>query len=146
MATTNITLTGKSLYARPWKNQIDREYEHDTKGGNWSTKIILDDASKKLFNALGSRAKLKDGALTVRRYEFADFGKGPEELGPPVVTGVDEGTLIGNDSDISVDLEVYTFEYKGKPGVGIRWVSMEVQKLVPYSKPESIEDTEALPF
>jgi len=144
----NITLTGKSLYARPWAAQIDREYEHDVKGGNWCVRVVLDDASVKVFNALGSRAKLKDGALALRRYEYADFGKGPEALGAPVVTGVDKGTLIGNGSDIATEVEVYTYEYKGKPGVGLRLVSIDVETLVPYEKPAAAAttDDEPLPF
>jgi hypothetical protein len=123
------------MYARPWAGQIDREYEHETKGGNWSLGIKLDDASVKVFNALGSRAKLKDGVLKLRRYEYADFGKGPEKLDPPTVTGVDEGTAIGNDSEISVVVDVYNTSYKNKPVVGMRLVSMNVVKLIPYEKP-----------
>lgn len=140
----NITLTGKSLYARPWEHQIDREYEHEVKGGNWCVRIILDEQSVKLFNGLGSKAKLKDGALALRRYEYADFGNGPEKLGPPVVTGVDPNTNIGNDSDISVDVEVYSYEYKNKPGIGLRLCGVKVLNLIPYETVE--KNDEALPF
>src|ERR1700744_2396491 len=97
-----ITFKGKALWAQVWPEQLDEGFPSETKGGNWNIKLIVDDAELKKFNALGAKAKAKriddlnktEGLedylsskyLTFRRYEFANFGKGPEELGPPEVT------------------------------------------------------------
>lgn len=150
-----VTFKGKALYAQPWENQIDREYEDPDsgRGGNWSIKLIVDDENLRLFNALGAKAKTKrvdelkktDGLeevinnkyLTLRRYEYANYGKGWEALGPVKVTGVAEGTAIGNLSDLTVAVEAYPFTFKGKPGIGLRLVSVHVDNLVEYKKPEA---------
>lgn len=138
MATKRITLKGKAEWCKPWPFQIDREFEDnskgpDPKGGNFSTVIALDDDSLKLFNALGARAKLKDGnKLTLRRYErHPRLG----ELGPVLVSGVEPGALIGNDSDITVEVDVYDYTYNGRDSRGLRWVSVNVDNLVVYEKP-----------
>lgn len=156
MGTTTITFRGKALYCQPWPSQVDKEYEDpdSVRGGNWSTKLIVDDDNLKLFNALGAKAKTKrvdelkktEGLedyidskfLTFRRYEYVDYGKGKEALGAPEVSGVPEGTAIGNLSDVSVTVDVYPYTYKGKPGVAIRWVSLHVDDLVEYKKPEPV--------
>lgn len=138
MATKTVTFRGKCEWAKPWPKMIDREYEDpdNGRGGNWSVNVFLDDASVKLWNAIGPRAKLKDGnRATFRRYEYANFGKGPEALGSPVVTGVEEGTAIGNGSDVSVTVDVYDTKFKGKPLVALRWVAIHVENLVVYEKP-----------
>lgn len=135
MATKRITLRGKAMYCRPWPFQIDRAFEDNSKGpdprgGNVATDIILDDDSLKLFNAFGARAKLKDGnTLKLRRYErHPVLG----ELGPVVVRGVDNETLIGNGSDITVEADLYDYTYNGRSSRGLRWVSLTVDELVPY--------------
>jgi len=137
MATKHVTLKGKAEWCKPWPGQIDREFEdpENGKGGNWSTIVILDDDSLKVFNALSAKTKLKDGnKLTLRRYErHPSLG----ELGPVKVTGVDEGIAIGNGSDVSVDVECYDYTFKGRPGRALRWVSLNVDKLVEYVKPDA---------
>lgn len=151
MATQYIEFTGKALWAQVWPEQIDREYEDERRGGNYSIKLIVDDENLKLFNALGSKAKAKriedlkktDGFedfldkkyLTFRRYERLSNGS---PLSSVEVVGVDPGTSIGNLSDVTVTAEVYTTEYKEKPIVGIRMVSVRVNELVKYVKPEPI--------
>lgn len=133
MATRRITLTGKAEWCKPYRSQLDMEYEDDVRGGNYSSVIILDEASIATFNALGTKAKLKDGnKLTIRRYErHGTLG----ELGPVLVDGVEGDTPIGNGSDIEVSLDIYDYEYKGKVGRGIRWVGVNVLNLVVYEKP-----------
>ena len=157
--TKYLTFSGKAFYCRPWPEQIDREYEDEKRGGNWAIKMIVEDAELKKFNALGSKAKAKridelkktDGFedyldkkfLTFRRYERLSNGS---VLGPLKVEGVDPGTAIGNLSDITVDVEVYSTEYKGKPVVGIRLVSMRVDTLIPYVKSDVVPaDADAPP-
>lgn len=145
MATKHITLRGKSEWCKPWDFQIDREFEEadDGRGGNYATTIVLDDDSVKLFNALGAKAKLKDGnKLTLRRYErHPVLG----ELGPVEVEGVDEGTLIGNGSDISVGADVYDYTFKSRPSKALRLVSIIVDKLVEYQKPETSKPAVGVP-
>lgn len=159
MATQYIEFTGKALWAQVWPEQIDMGYPDEKRGGNYSVKLIVDDDTLKLFNALGSKAKAKrisdivddleqkgkkiDGIepylanrlLTFRRYERLSSGS---PLGPVEVVGVDPGTSIGNYSDVTVTTEVYTTEYQNKPVVGIRMVSVRVNELVKYVKPEPI--------
>jgi hypothetical protein len=141
MATKYVQFKGKShFFKNIWADRIDREFEDPAngKGGNWNAQVKLDDDSVKLFNAIGTRSKLKDGNRAMfRRYEFQTFdkAKGPEALGPVKVTGVDEGTLIGNDSDVTVTVEVYDYTFKNKPGKGLRLVEINVDNLIPYEKP-----------
>lgn len=150
--TQYIEFKGKSLWAQVWPEQIDREYEDERRGGNYSIKLIVDDENLKLFNALGSKAKVKriedlkktDGLedfldakfLTFRRYERLSNGS---PLSGVEVIGVDPGTQIGNLSDVTVTAEVYTTEYKSKPVVGVRLVSVRVDELVKYVKPEPVD-------
>lgn len=145
MATKHITLKGKSEWCKPWDFQIDREFEEDGdgRGGNYSTIIILDDESVAEFNALGAKAKLKDGnKLTLRRYErHPVLG----ELGLVEVVGVENGTLIGNGSDISVLAEVYDYTFKNRPGRALRWSAVEVTNLVEYEKPEASKPAVGVP-
>lgn len=149
--TQYIEFTGKALWAQVWPEQIDREYEDEKRGGNYSIKLIVDDENLKLFNALGSKAKAKriedlkktdgfedylDGKyLTFRRYERLSNGS---PLSGVEVIGVDPGTSIGNLSDVTITTEVYSTEYKSKPVVGVRLVSVRVNELVKYVKPEPI--------
>lgn len=144
-----VTFKGKSFYAKPWPNQIDREYEDpdSIRGGNWCVRVTLDEDSVKLFNAIGPKAKLKDGVAAFRRYEYVDYGQGEgvQPLGPPSVTGVSEGTLIGNGSDLSVQVEVYPYTFKNRPGVALRLVSVHVDNLVEYVRPVGVTENDSTP-
>jgi len=135
MATRHVILTGTVNWCRPWPNQIDREYEdiENGKGGNWSTEFIPDEDSVKVYNALGCKAKLRDGKIRLRRYErHPALG----ELGPVEVKGVDEGTAIGNGSKVAVGIDVYDYTFKGKDSRAVRWVGLDVLELVEYKKPD----------
>lgn len=146
MATKRIVLRGKADFCKPWPFQIDRAFEDNTKGpdpkgGNSATGLILDEESLRLFNALGAKAKLDNGKLTLRRYErHPTLG----ELGPVSVRGVDEGTLIGNGSDISCEVDVYDFTYNGRSSRALRWVSLTVDNLIPYEKPAASKPAPAV--
>lgn len=142
MATKRIVLKGKSEWTKVWAHQLDTEFAEENRGGNYSTQIILDDDSQKLFAALGTRAKLKDGKLTLRRYErHPVLG----ELGPVIVTGVDPDTLIGNGSDITVEVDVYDYTYNGRSSRGMRLVSLTVDNLVVYEKPAAAKPAVGVP-
>lgn len=147
MATKQITFKGKAEWCKPYAFQLDTDFVDNTKGpdprgGNYSTGIVLDDEGVALFKSLGAKAKLKakkdtDGPVniaTLRRYErHPVLG----ELGLVVVTGVEDGTLIGNGSDITCVVDLYDFSYNGRPSRGIRWVSVNVDTLVTYVKPDT---------
>lgn len=134
MATKTVTLKGKARYCKPWPFQLDTVFatlddgSPDPKGGNVAMDIALDEASEVVFKAMNAKAKIKEGFLKIRRYErHPKLG----ELGPVIVTGVDEGTLIGNDSDVTVTLEVYDYGDRfGKRA--IRWKGLHVDNLVPF--------------
>lgn len=139
MATKTVIFKGTCQWFRP--NYIDREFEDadNGRGGNYSIHVMLDEDSIKLWNGIAPRAKLKDGnngrnLATFRRYEFANFGKGPEPLGPPVYTGFEDGTLIGNGSTVSVSVDVYGTSFKGKPLTALRLVGAHVDNLIIYEK------------
>lgn len=144
MATKRITLSGKSEYCKPYPFQLDTAFIDNSKGpdprgGNVSTGLVLDEDSKKVFAALGARAKAPDGTLKLRRYErHPVLG----ELGPVIVTGIstdgEEAVLIGNGSEIKCEVDAYDYTFNGRPSKGLRWVSVNVVNLVPYEKaPES---------
>ena len=160
MAVKYIDFKGKALWCRPWPDMVDRMYEDERRGGNWSTKLIVDNDTLKVFNALGSRAKAQriedlkktDGLedylnarfITLRRYERTSSGS---ELPPLKVIGVDPGTAIGNLSDLTCTVEHYTTEFQSKPVVGLRLVSIRIDNLIPYVKPVAIEaGNDPLPF
>jgi hypothetical protein len=139
MATKRVKLTGKSRYCRPWPGQLDmvfatdeRTGEPDPKGGNYSMDFLPNAESEPVLKALNVKAKAKEGYIKLRRYErHPVLG----ELGPVKVTGVDEGEAIGNDSDVTVEVDVYDYGDRfGKRAM--RWVSLHVDKLVPYEKKE----------
>lgn len=136
MATKTIRLKGKTKYFRPY--YIDREYEDpdNGRGGNYSIQIELDDESVQTFNTLGAKAKLKDGNVAkFSRYEYANYGKGPEALGPPKYSGFDESQLIGNGSDATVTIDVYPYTFKNKSSFAIRLVAVHIDNLIEYQRP-----------
>lgn len=148
MATKHVTLTGKAEWCKPWDFQLDTAFVDNTKGpdprgGNFATVVILDDASVAAFTTLGTKAKLKDGnKLTVRRYErHPVLG----ELGPVEVSGVEQGVLIGNGSDITIDVDVYDYTYLGRPSRGVRWVGVHVDALVVYEAPATSKPAVGVP-
>lgn len=162
MNSKKVTFTGKALYCKVWPGQIDREFSNPSeprdRGGNWSTGLVIEDDMIKLFKATGTKAK-------VRRME--DMKKLPEGFSPEdrfvvfrryeklsnqtvisdgvLVSGVDPETAIGNGSDISVVVEVYSTEYNSKPIVGMRLVSVHVDTLVPYQKVNGVEAPDTTP-
>jgi hypothetical protein len=150
MATSYYEFTGPCKYARVWPGQIDRKYEvkGDDRGGKWGIIVTLAPEDVKIWNALGTKNKaqrLEDpeknrtiGDVVFTRNERNKFG----DLGSPPVTGVPEGTAIGNDSIVTVKVEVYDFTFNGQSGKGSRLLSVDVVNHVPY-EPEKKAD---LPF
>lgn len=157
MATTFYEFTGPVKWFKCWPGQLDNKFAAGSpSGGHWSLVMTLDDHDAKLYNALGLKGKAaseedvaidkikkKDkstlgiGDTTFRRYE-----KHPKKglLGAPTVTGVEEGTLVGNGSVCTVKLEVYSYPAPdGTSGFAGRLVSVEVNSLVEYVKEDTQE-------
>lgn len=138
MATQHLTFSGKASWAKVWPAQIDREYETPQRGGKWNITVELNDEDLKTYNALGIKitadVRARQPKVQFNRFErHAVLG----EMGPPTVTGVEPGQLIGNDSDVTIGVEVYDYTYNKKPGRAVRLVSVHVDKLVVYEKPET---------
>jgi hypothetical protein len=155
MATRYVSIRGKAHYCKPYEGQIDRGFEDKDEGvvANWNTGLRLDDEQLRAYNALGlSQVKVKEGNLvTFKRPEFKKDYKTGEmvPMGPPSVTlpeGVEPGSAIGNDSDITVNFEVYDYTYKNRPGRAARWNGVVVNELVEYKKPEPQPVGPAVPF
>lgn len=144
MATQYISFRGKAHYCKPYEAQIDRGFEDKDEGrfANWNTGLILDDQTLVAYNALNlSQVKVKEGnRVTFKRAEFKKDKDGNlEALGTPRVTlpdGADEGSAIGNGSDVSISIEVFDYTYKNRPGRAARWNAVTVHELVEYVKPE----------
>lgn len=142
MATTTVTFTGTSEWAKVYAGQIDREFVDDTnprdKGGNWSIGVILDEDEMKTFRAIGTKAgpdKKNPNKVTFRRYEKSFLGP----LSPPEVVlpdGYEDGTSIGNGSAVEVEVDIYDYTFKNKPGKAMRLKKVTVTKLVEYKKPD----------
>lgn len=154
MATKFYTFTGPVRWAKVWPGQVDTAYATDKAGGNWSVIMTLDDDQTKLYNGLGlkngaasemdvqidqmkKKAKGKESTLKVGDVTFRRNERHPKlgELGAPVVSGVDEGTLIGNDSICKTTVEIYPYTFEGKSGFAARLKELEVLDLVEYAKP-----------
>lgn len=142
MATKQVTFQGKAQWFNPWELDTAFVEDDDPRGGNYAVNVILDDEGVAQFKAMGAKAKLKevvkdDGDL--RKAVFRRYERHPVigELGPVIVTGVPRGVLVGNDSDITVVIDLYDFSYKGRPSRGIRLVSVNVDNIVEYVKPDT---------
>lgn len=155
MATKYVKFRGKAMWCKPWEHQIDREYEDSSnprdRGGNFSINLIVDDATLKTFNALGSLGKPKETdeghVLTFRRYEKLSNGT-PLRSRNVQVKGVEQDQPIGNGSDVTVIAEVYPTSYRNKAITGVRWAGLEVHELVEFKKRDVLEQDakEELPF
>lgn len=148
MATKYIKFTGPCEWAKVYPHQIDRAFE-ENKGGNWSIVVDLSPADQLTFNNIGAKAKLKGTKATFRCYEKAAYG----DVAPPTVTlpaGYDVGTPIGNGSIVTVDVEIYDYNFKGRPGKALRLKGVTVNELVEYKKPEPAAENklndDAVPF
>lgn len=148
MATQYISFRGKAHYCKPYEAQIDRAFEDKDEGtyANWNTGLLLDDDTLRAYKALGlSQVKVKDNnQVTFKRPEFK-LNRQTGELvtqGAPRVTlpdGVEAGSAIGNDSDITINIEVYDYSFKNRPGRAARWISVTVNELVVYEAPAKAE-------
>lgn len=155
MATKYVSFTGPVRWAKVWENRVDRKFATDKAGGNYSVIQTLDSDQVKLYNGLGLKnaaasemdvqidkmkkaAKGKESTLEVGDINLRRNEKHPKlgNLGPPVVTGVEAGTPIGNGSICKTTVEVYPYNFEGQPGTAARLVSIEVLDLIEFVKPD----------
>ena len=141
MATTYHKLSGKAVWAKV--------HRPDTKfTPAWSIGIVLDDESKKAFKALkkeyGLRMSLKDTEETpgfddgeeyivLRRKVDKPWGKheAPAVEDPQ---GNHIAEDVGNGSDVTVEFNVYGYNYQGAPGNAAEFSKVIVHNLVRYEK------------
>lgn len=154
MATRTVSFTGPVRWAKVWPGQVDRKFQTEARGGNWSVIMNLPEDQVKKYNALGlknpakteedvmiaeikAKKKGKTVDMKVNDVSFHRYERHPKlgDLGSPQVTGVEEGTLIGNESVCTAIVEVYPYTFEGQAGHATRLVSLEVNKLVEYVKP-----------
>ena len=149
MATTYHKLSGKAVWAKV--------HRPDTKfTPAWSIGIVLDDENKKAFKALkkeyGLRMNLKDTDNTpgfddgmeyivLRRKVDKPWGKHES----PVVEDPKGNHIaedIGNGSDVTVEFNVYGYNYQGAPGNAAEFSKVTVHNLVVYEKPQATTASE----
>lgn len=153
MATQYLSFRGKAHYCKPYEGQIDHGFEDKEDGhfANWNTGLLLDEETLRVYRALAlNQVKVKENnQVTFKRSEFKRDKGQLVPLGPPRVTlpeGIEEGTAIGNGSDVTIGIEVYDYSYKNRPGKAARWNSVVVHELVEYVKPEAAPVGPAVPF
>lgn len=144
MATYNEYLKGKSKWCH--NSRLD-------KYGVWSIQLYLDEESKNKIIEMQTKGlkntlkKDEDGYyIKLKRppeVEIMDYktnGKKKITMYPPLTFDADgkvlENTLIGNGSDVTVKVQVYSFGGKGgiAKGIAARWESIRCDNLVPYTK------------
>lgn len=156
--TKHYQLTGLLRWVKVWPDQIDRKFSTDSKGGNWSVIMTLDDKSVKLYNGLGLKNKaVSETDVAIFKLKKPDAKNIPEindvilrryerhpklgDLGSPKVSGVENGTLIGNGSKGTCVIEVYPYTFEGQAGFACRLDAVEVLDCIPYVK-DAGPDTE----
>lgn len=144
MATKTYTFTGPVKWAHKLFTPDTKFAAGNPKGGTYSVVMNLAGDELKKYNALGLRGKaarlddperkIEKGDVTFRRYEKNE--KMPDKAGPPTVTGVAEGQVIGNGSIATATVEVYDYpQPDGTRGFTSRLVSVDIESLVEYQKP-----------
>lgn len=139
----SVTLQGKCDWAR---------LHHVNKFGNWSIRLFFDTPSLEKFRELQSEGVLTRLHKNEENQYYADFKRNPSKeykdkfgatktinFTPPIVLQRDGTTPfkddIGNGSDISLELEIYTYTIpatNGKKGKALRVHSCRVDNLVPF--------------
>lgn len=133
MATRYVDLTGECKWAKVWKP--------DSKYDKYSLDLCPDEASRKIIDGLGLKSSFKTDAQTGK--EYMSFRRDPNATvfvskdtrgpaGAPKVLGIDQDVPIGNGSDVTVRLAVYSYDNKFGKGTGSRLEMVKVNKLVEY--------------
>lgn len=152
MATKTYEFTGPVKWAKVWEKQLDRKFAFTKDllgntvptpyGGKWDIVVNLKGDELAKFQALGTKlkaARLDDPEMGIEkgdvRFKRTEFHPKLGALNPPVVTGVEPGTAIGNGSNCTVSVDVYDYpQPDGTKGFAVRLKSVHVNDLVEYVK------------
>ncbi len=133
MATKYVDIKGKCKWAKVWKP--------DNKYAKFSIDICPDAESKEVIKSLGIKNGFKadpsgDEYITFRRDPSHTIFRGEERVpaGKPDVLGVDPDTDIGNGSDVTIRIAVYSYDNKFGKGVGTRLEKVKVDNLVKFDR------------
>lgn len=117
--------TGKCKWARLQKP--------DDKYKKYSIDVELaDEVQQKEYSDLKLKGKIKDGYVSFSSYPDKKKG-GPAQQ--PLVVDMDGkplSELVGNDSEVTVKIETYSYNNEWGKGNGHRLVGVKVNKLVVY--------------
>jgi len=112
------------------------------KYGKHSMKLIVDEKTAKEFQAIGAKTTPKpqdDGTFAInltRKPTMSVWKNGKKtEAGPPEVidaSGKPFEGAIGNDSDVTVKVEVFKYDNSYGKGIGVRLDKVRVDNLVEY--------------
>ena len=142
MATRYVDLKGKCKWAKVWKP--------DTKYDKYSIDLCPDEASRKIIDELGLKSSFKQDQSTGE--EYMSFRRDPnhtvftgkDQRGPagaPKVLGIDKDVPIGNGSDVTIRLAVYSYDNKFGKGTGSRLEAVHVNSLVEFQAQEKSLDS-----
>ena len=137
MATRYVDLKGKAKWAKVWKP--------DTKYDKYSIDLCPDEERRKIIDELGLKSSFKTDSVSGE--EYMSFRRDPNHTiftgkdtrgpaGAPTVMGVDKDTPIGNGSDVTIRLAVYSYDNKFGKGTGSRLEKILVNTLVPFEAKE----------
>lgn len=127
---------GPVRWAKVWKP--------DERYGYYGLEIKLDEAQMAVFDKIGLKQKVKDDGWVAfkRRPESKVWVDGVQRpAGAPTVTGVSQGTNIGNDSICTVKVSTYTYDNAYGKGTGHRLDAVKVESLVEFSKEKVNEES-----
>lgn len=139
MATKYIDIKGRCKWAKVWKP--DQKYK------KYSIDLCPDAESKELLKTLGLQNKYKmvegEEYITFRRDPNQSVFKGDDRVpaGAPQVLGVDPNVDIGNGSDVTVRIAVYSYDNSYGKGTGSRLEKVMVNNLVEYKPNETSLDS-----
>ncbi len=139
MATTYLEVSGEISWANNL-TELDTKYPSNDGAGKYRLNLRLDEASLDAYAKSGLRLRPKDGVYSFRRPEFKVIKGEKVVFGPPKLTGVPEGKLIGNGSTVTAKVVVYDTQM----GKGHRLESVSVDNLIEY-KPEAEEPQVEVP-
>jgi hypothetical protein len=155
LATTIVYLKGKIKWCK--------HYKPDVYAGQsfWSHTLYPDDESLtkiKELQAKGLKNHLKkddDGYyMTFRRYTEKEIHGRKTAFPPPIIVNKDSlplppDTMVGNGSDVTIKLSVYTHRVGGLEGgsargkaIAARWEAIRIDNLVPFERVRDFDENE----
>lgn len=142
MSNVNLTIRGKSSYAKILEDQLSLNYGKDAK--EWKLDLVISPETVKELEGYGVGDRVKIGTksnpdylgkrpyITLKQREFTRAGKANQPIKVVDITDApwDQTKRIGNESDVDVSVSIVEYGDGLKPGMYIRKV--RVLNLVPY--------------